>query len=793
MYKNLTIRKKILVSVLTINFIMFLAIYLIYFQFSKSLVTDQTQEMLSTKVDEMISRLEGNLVQRAKIGWTVCNNDEFVNWLDTNSTRFVEPALDPIFKKFREFGNTLVAKDGEINSVFLASEKTQNYYDNIGYRVDDAYRVGSRGWYQDAVSNKEPSFDFDIDYSSGEILANYRHPIYSGSRLLGVGGIDIRLETINNMMSQYKIFNSGYAMLLGSDGTILYHPDEAVMLKTKIDEYINSDEDAVNVSVANMLRKERGMFSVDLKDESRVLLYSPFSELDWILVLNVADEEINGSLSTLTSTSLIFFLLGFGILTLAIIFTANSIAEPIKRLATRIHDCADEGSLDVELETDSNDEVGDLGRSFHRMLSSLKSKAAAVDEFAHGHISADIEIISGKDELGRSMGSMKNRLGAVITELDAIANAVTSGDLGYSSDFSKFEGEYANIIMGVNKIIGDLLVPVREASTSLSYLSQKDLTARMIGAYEGDNAKLKDSFNTAVENLENILHQVRTSSDQNLSALFEIKAIIEELVQQFEQQASQTIEASTSIEEMAHSIIDNATNAQDMSNTATKSRDSAEKGGEVVRQTITGMKEISTEVNNSAKVVEDLGESSKNIGEIIRVIEDIADQTNLLALNAAIEAARAGEQGRGFAVVADEVRKLAEKTTKATGEISETIKKIQTDTEDAVSSMESAKVKTDDGIKLADEAGKALQEIVQISTELTDKVVSITTATNQQSEVSQTLSEKIEQMNMGSQSSMEKLNSIDEYLENFAQLTENVNGLNRQFILSDGSDTKLLK
>ncbi|MBU1100315.1 MAG: HAMP domain-containing protein [Bacteroidetes bacterium] len=792
MFKNLTIRKKILVSVLTINFIMFLAIYLIYFQFSKNLVTDQTQEMLSTKVDEMISRLEGNLIERGKIGWTVCNNADFVTWLDTNSTRFVEPEKDPVFRKFREYGNTLVTKDGEINSVFLASEKTQNYYDNIGYRVDDAYRVGSRPWYKDAVSQKNPSFDFDIDYSSGEILANYRHPIYAGNRLVGVGGIDIRLETINNMMSQYKIFDSGYAMLLGKDGTILYHPDEAIMLKTKIDEYINSGNNE-SISVSGMLSKERGMISVTLNDESRVLLYSPFKSLDWILVLNVAEEEINGSLSTLTQSSLVFFLLGFGILTLAIIFTANSIAEPIKRLAAGIHACADEGSLDVELDVDSNDEVGDLGRSFHRMLTSLKSKVATVDLFAHGHISAEVEIISGKDELGRSMGSMRNRIGAVIAELDNIARAVTEGDLGYSSDLSKFEGEYAKIIKGINDVIGELLIPVREASDSLSHLSQKDLTARMRGEYKGDNAKLKNSFNTAVENLETILHQVRNSSDQNLSALFEIKAIIEELVQQFEQQANQTIEASTSIEEMAHSIIDNATNAQDMSNTATKSRESAEKGGEVVKQTITGMKEISAEVNNSAHVVQELGESSKNIGEIIRVIEDIADQTNLLALNAAIEAARAGEQGRGFAVVADEVRKLAEKTTKATGEISEKIKKIQTDTKDAVTSMESAKSKTDDGIKLADEAGKALQEIVQISAELTEKVVRITSATNQQSEVSQTLSEKIEQMNSGSQSSMGKLNSIDEYLENFAQLTENVNSLNNQFIISNGHSEKLLQ
>ena len=789
MLKNMTIRRKILTTVLLINFLIFLFIYLVFFQHSKEMVTESTKETILTKVDEMISRLEGDLAEKAKIGWTVCNNEEFVNWLDTNTSRLANPDIDPIFRKFTEESKHLVALDGGINSIFLASERTQMYYDNIGYRVDDSYRVGKRPWYQDAVKQKGPSFDFDADYSSGQVLANYRLPIYKNNRLIGVGGIDISLETITQMLQELEVYKSAQAMLVGADGTILFHPDKEIMLKTTLGDYLGKEEENIT---KNILDKERGLATLDLNGEERTLVYSAFNKLNWIFVISVPEAEISGSLASLTNMSIIILLVGFLILSFTMVFLANSIASPIKTLANRIKESILKGSLNLKLDLDSKDELGDLSRAFNLMLSSLRSKVSTLHEFAEGNFSADVEIISDDDELGKAVITMKKSLEAVQQELADISEAVMSGNLKYFSDMTKFQGEYANIIGKINDIISYILVPVRDASSSLEKLASRDLSIRMSGTYHGDNAKLQNSFNSAVSNLEEIISEVRSSSSKNLTAVYDIRTIIEELVCQFEQQAGQTNEATTSIEEMTNSIFDNAKSAENMSDTASKSKESAENGGKVVQQTILGMKDISQEVNKSASVVLELGESSKNIGEIIGVIEDIADQTNLLALNAAIEAARAGEQGRGFAVVADEVRKLAEKTTKATGEISNMIKKIQQDTDFAVSSMEHAQNKTDDGIKMADEAGKALEQIVSISNDLSEKVLNIATATNQQSEVSRNISEKIESMNSLSQQSMEKVISIQTYLDEFTQLTENLNELNDKFLLSGLNDSKLL-
>ena len=157
-----------------------------------------------------------------------------------------------------------------------------------------------------------------------------------------------------------------------------------------------------------------------------------------------------------------------------------------------------------------------------------------------------------------------------------------------------------------------------------------------------------------------------------------------------------------------------------------------------------GMNKIAEVVTEAASTVQELGNSSEKIGEIVQVIDDIADQTNLLALNAAIEAARAGEQGRGFAVVADEVRKLAERTTKATKEIASMIKQIQKETIGAVQSMEKGTVEVSKGKELVEKAGVSLNQIISSSQEVVDNVSQVAAASEEQSATSEQISKNIE-------------------------------------------------
>jgi methyl-accepting chemotaxis protein len=254
-----------------------------------------------------------------------------------------------------------------------------------------------------------------------------------------------------------------------------------------------------------------------------------------------------------------------------------------------------------------------------------------------------------------------------------------------------------------------------------------------------------------------------------------------------QEQTSQAGEVASAVEEMTKTIMENSKNAVVTSDTAKQSKAAAEQGGKVVEETVRGMKNIAAVVKKSAVNVQELGKSSDQIGEIIGVIDDIADQTNLLALNAAIEAARAGEQGRGFAVVADEVRKLAERTTKATKEIASMIKKIQVDTEYAVGAMEEGTKEVDAGIQLADKASTSLNEIVGISQKVTDMVSQIAAASEQQSSASEQISKNVEAISAVTGQTATGTTQIARAAEDLNRLTETLSKLVGRFKISDSN------
>jgi twitching motility protein PilJ len=255
-------------------------------------------------------------------------------------------------------------------------------------------------------------------------------------------------------------------------------------------------------------------------------------------------------------------------------------------------------------------------------------------------------------------------------------------------------------------------------------LADGDLTVTAT-VTEDITGAIADSVNYAIEALRSLVTTINATSEQVASSTRESRATAMHLAESSEHQAEQISEVSNSISVMTEAIDKMSSDATESAEVAKRSVDIAGKGAATVRRTIQGMDTIREQIQETSKRIKRLGESSQEIGEIVELIDDIADQTNILALNAAMQAAMAGEAGRGFAVVADEVQRLAERSSNATKQIEALVKTIQADTNEAVSSMETSTAGVVSGAKLAEDAGEALMEIENVSkyiADLTEKI-----------------------------------------------------------------------
>jgi methyl-accepting chemotaxis protein len=483
------------------------------------------------------------------------------------------------------------------------------------------------------------------------------------------------------------------------------------------------------------------------------------------------DTAIGYTIGGAIAGAIVFFLSAF--------FIAPAITKPINKLKETVMEFS-LGNYDLNIESSGKDEIGELTELFRKLQQAQKEKISAAEQIASGIIEK-VNPASEKDALAKAFNKEIEIIENILQEANKLIHENNEGNLSFRADSQKFSGSWKKLIEGINSIQDAALAPINESAGVLTELAKGNLTSRVEGEYRGDHQLIKKNINTVAESLSKAIAEVNEAIMSASTTSSQILSSAEEMAAGSKDQTIKTSEVAASVEEMTQTILENTKNAHLTSEAAKKAGDKAKEGGKVVEGTITGMLRISDIVKQSANTVEALGKSSNEIGQIVEVINEIADQTNLLALNAAIEAARAGEQGRGFSVVADEVRKLAERTSKATKEIAVMINQIQTDTKNAVVSMQKGTDEVEQGKQLADKAGVVLNEIIKEAEKVNDIAAQVASASEQQSISAEVISKNIVDISNVTQQSAVSVEQISGSADSLNSINQKLESLINQF------------
>ncbi|MCX6064889.1 MAG: methyl-accepting chemotaxis protein [Chloroflexi bacterium] len=711
-------------------FAFFLALSLIPLAVTGGIVFYQSQQVIRADIEKEFNTM-GDLQTMEITNWLAERQKDTLTLagiarIQTMDAEKACPAVLQYFEQWKTYQDIFIARpDGSL------------LCDVIG----DTDSVADQAYFQEAAKGNFVSSDALASKVTGAPFLVSATPILVSGKIVGVIGLTVPTDYLSNLLKTYQTGRTREAYLLGRDGAFI---TESRFTDQLIETGVIKDRSALELKIITFgsdkgLKGKAGISEYVGYNGNIVLgVYRPIPTLGSGAVLMLEQDltEVQQASTNLRNSILLVALVSaVFVVGLAILF-GRTLTNPLVLISEMINTLA-LGNLEQEAARDEiiklnqrRDEYGLISLALDNLKKYLVFVAETAGQITRGDLTATVELRSEKDEIGESLRQM---------------------------------------IVGLRQLIGG----VKENAARLEIAANSlETTSVQAGTAAGQIATTIQQVALGINQQTEAVSKTATSANQMAHTISNVARGAQEQSVAVEKASNITTRISTAIQHVAAS-------AQSSTEGASQAAGTARSGAKTVEETIQNMQSIRIKVGISAEKVQQMGQRSDQIGAIVETIADIASQTNLLALNAAIEAARAGEQGKGFAVVADEVRKLAERSSNATKEIGGLIKGIQNIVKDAVSAMNDGAKEVENGVIRANQSGEALRSIltaVEVVSHQVDEIASaarqINTSSNELVAAMDSVSNVVQENNHATKEMSNNSNIVAQAVESIASVSE---------------------